>query len=89
MSSKPIAPPSRIKLRTTEAGAYRHAPAINRRSMAKVRRRRQPHAEDFQVALDLPPSPPILDRELRAIEVLLGRELQELLASDGTDSSEK
>ncbi|MDU0953609.1 MAG: hypothetical protein E6614_00105 [Bradyrhizobium sp.] len=41
------------------------------------------------MALDLPPSPPIMDRELRAIEVLLGPELQDLLAGDATDSSEK
>jgi hypothetical protein len=41
------------------------------------------------VALDLPPSPPILDLELRAIEVLLGRELQDLLAGVAIDSSGK
>lgn len=84
MSSKPMAARSRIKLRTTEAGAY--VRAASRPGVAKKRGRRQPQSEDFQVALDLPPSPPILDRELRAIEVLLGRELQDLLAGFATDS---
>ncbi len=87
MSSKPMAARSRIKLRTREAGAYVHAAAPH--GVARKRGRRQPQAEDFQVALDLPPSPPILDRELRAIEVLLGRELQDLLAGVATDSPEK
>jgi hypothetical protein len=71
---------SRVKLRTREAGAYVHT--ASPRDAAKKRGRRQPQAEDFKVALDLPPSPPILDRELRAIEILLGRELQDLLAAD-------
>lgn len=84
MSSKPIAARSRIKLRTREAGAYVYAAAPH--GVAKKRGRRQPQAEDFQVALDLPPSPPILDRELRAIEVLLGRELQDLLIDVTTES---
>lgn len=87
MSSKPMAVRSRIKLRTREAGACVHAAAPH--GVAKKRGRRQPQTEDFQVALDLPPSPPILDRELRALEVLLGRELQELLAGVATDSLEK
>lgn len=78
MSSKPMAARSRIKLRTREAGAYAHTAAPH--AVAKKRGRRQPQTEDFRVAFDLPPSPPILDRELRAIEVLLGRELQDLLA---------
>ncbi|MBR0861697.1 hypothetical protein ACFLEY_03915 [Bradyrhizobium sp. YCK136] len=56
--------------------------------VTKKRGRRQPQAEEFQVALDLPPSPPILERELRAIEVLLGRELQDLLTDNATDSNE-
>ncbi|MET4519522.1 hypothetical protein [Bradyrhizobium sp. I1.7.5] len=87
MSSKPMAARLRIKLRTREAGAYVHAAAPH--SVAKTRGRRQPQTEDFQVALDLPPSPPILDRELREIETLLGRELQDLLAGDATDCLEK
>jgi hypothetical protein len=48
----------------------------------KKRGRRQPQAQDFQVTSDLPPSVPILDKELRAIEILLGRALQELLGND-------
>jgi hypothetical protein len=48
----------------------------------KKRGRRQPEAEDFQVTSDLPPSVPILDKELRAIEILLGSALQELLGND-------
>lgn len=87
MSSKPMPARSRIKLRTGEAGTYLHAAAPH--GVAKKKGRRQPQTEDFQVAVDLPPSPPILDRELRAIEVLLGRELQDLLAGITTDFSEK
>lgn len=40
----------------------------------------QPRAEDFQVTASLPAPLPILDRELRAIEILLGNDLKELLA---------
>ena len=87
MSSKPMAARSRIKLRTRQASACVHAAAPH--GVPKKRGRRQPQAEDFQVALDLPPSPPILDRELRAIEVLLGRELQDLLVGVVTDSPKK
>lgn len=49
---------------------------------AKKRGRRQPQAEDFQVTSELPQFLLILDKELRAIEILLGSELQELLSSD-------
>lgn len=87
MSSKTLAAQSRIKRRTREAGDYLHAAAPH--GVAKKRGRRQPQAENFQVAFDLPPLLPILDRELRAIEILLGRELQDLLAGDTIDSSEK
>jgi hypothetical protein len=80
MSSKTMAVRSRVTLRTREAGAYVHAATPQR--VAKKRGRRQPEAEDFQVFVDLPPSPPMLERELRAIEILLGRELQDLLAGD-------
>ena len=80
MSSKPMAARSRIKLRTRADGACVHAPAATPHGVAKKRGRRQPQAEDSHVTLDLPPSPPIMDRELRAIEILLGRELQDLLA---------
>ena len=80
MSSKPMASRSRIKLRTRADGACVHAPAATPHGVAKKRGRRQPQAEDSHVTLDLPPSPPIMDRELRAIEILLGRELQDLLA---------
>ncbi len=88
MSSKPIAGQSRIELQTRQASTFIHAPAATPPA-PKKRGRRQPQAEDFQVALDLPPSPPILDRELRAIAVLLGRELQDLLAGDATEPLEK
>lgn len=89
MSSKPMAARSRLKLRTREAGAHVHAPAATPPGVAKKRGRPQPQAGDFQVALDLPSAPPILDRELRAIEALLGHELQDLLAGVATDSPEK
>lgn len=80
MSSKPMAGRSHIKLRTRADGECVHAPAATHDGASKKRGRRQPQAEDFHVTLDLPPSPPIMDRELRAIEILLGRELQDLLA---------
>lgn len=54
------------------------APAARKR-----RGRRQPQADDFQVTSEIPQPLPILDKELRAIEILLGNELQELL-SNGT-----
>jgi hypothetical protein len=88
MSSKPIAGQSRIELQTRQASTFIHAPAAASPA-PKKRGRRQPQAEDFQVVLDLPPSAPILERELRAIEVLLGRELQDLLVGGAIDPTEK
>lgn len=85
MSSKPMAARSRIKPRTSEAGTQIQAAAAG---VAKKRGRRQPQAEDFQVAVDLPLLPPIHDAELRAIEILLGRELQDLLTGVATDPPE-
>lgn len=87
MSSKPMTAQSPIKLRTREPGAQVHAAAPH--GAARKRGRRQPQAEDFQVVLDLPPSLPIQQRELRAIEILLGRELQSLLAGVSTEPTEK
>ena len=46
----------------------------------KKRGRRQPEAGDFQVSCELPHLPPISDKELRAVEILLGSELRDLLA---------
>jgi hypothetical protein len=47
------------------------------------RGRRQPQPADFQVRVDLlPVSIPILERELRAIETLLGSKLLDLLTHD-------
>ena len=80
MSSKPMAARSHVKLRTRTVGAYVHARAATPDVVPKKRGRQQPQAEDFHVTLDLPLSPPIQDRELRAIETLLGRELQDFLA---------
>jgi hypothetical protein len=79
MSSKPIASRSRVELKTRQASTFIHAPAATPLA-SKKRGRPQPQTENFQVVLDLPLAPPILERELRAIEVLLGRELQDLLA---------
>ena len=45
----------------------------------KKRGPRQPQPGDFRVTIEMPHSVPILERELRAIEILLGAELQELL----------
>lgn len=86
MSSKPMATRLRPKLRTPEADAHVHAAAPQ--SGAKKKGRRQPKADEFQVAVDLPLSPPIHDAELRAIEILLGRELQDLLTGGVTDPPE-
>jgi hypothetical protein len=52
----------------------------------KTRGRRQPQAEDFQVMSEMPEPLPISDKELRAIEILLGNELLDLLSSDTKDS---
>lgn len=52
----------------------------------KTRGRRQPQAEDFQVTTELPQPLPIPDKELRAIEILLGNELLDLLSNDTRDS---
>jgi len=50
---------------------------------AKTKRgRKQTQPDNFEVTLGLPTSLPILDRELRAIEILLGNELWDLLAND-------
>ena len=87
MSSKPVAAQPRIKLRAIEDGTSVRASIP--REVVKTRGRRQPQADDFEVVVDLPPSPPILDRELRAIEILLGRELQDLLTGVAADSLEK
>lgn len=45
-----------------------------------TRGRKQPQPDNFEVTLSLPTSLPVLDRELRAIEILLGNELRDLLA---------
>lgn len=52
----------------------------------KTRGRRQPQAEDFQVTSEMPQPLPILDKELRAIEILLGNELLDLLSNNPKDS---
>jgi hypothetical protein len=41
-----------------------------------------PRAEDFRVTVRLPSPLPVSDRELRAIEILLGIDLKELLADN-------
>lgn len=65
--------------RHTEVKERAVAPA----NTPKKRGPRQPLAEDFQVTVDLPQALPILDRELRAIEILLGNDLRELIGDDG------
>ena len=52
----------------------------------KTRGRRQPQAKDFQVTTELPQPLLILDKELRAIEILLGNELLDLLSNDTRDN---
>lgn len=84
MSSKPIVGRSRIECQTRQASSFIHAPAATPLELRR-RGRRQAQAENFQVVLDLPPAPPILERELRAIEILLGRELNELLYGDAAN----
>lgn len=48
---------------------------------AKKRGPRQPQPGDFQVTFEMPQSVPILEKELRAIENLLGADLQDLLSN--------
>lgn len=67
--------------RTVDRPGTRMAP-----STGKSRGRRQPQAEDFQVTTEMPQPLPILDKELRAIEILLGNELLDLLSNDTGDS---
>ncbi|MGX1317653.1 hypothetical protein AB7M17_001106 [Bradyrhizobium sp. USDA 377] len=55
-------------------------------STRRTRGRRQPQAVDFQVAFEMPEPLPISDKELRAIEILLGDELLDLLSNDAKDS---
>ncbi|MBV9978444.1 hypothetical protein [Bradyrhizobium sp.] len=82
MSSKPRAAGSRTKLRPRDTGVRGCAPATAPYGVAKEKGRRQPQAEDFLVTFELPQTLPILDRELRAIEILFGKELQTLLADE-------
>lgn len=79
MSSRRIAAHKGPDLRRRNAGANEH---IVVPPAARKRGRRQPRAEDFQVTFVVPHPLPILDRELRAIEILLGSELQSLLRDD-------
>lgn len=44
-------------------------------------------AEDFRVTVSLPSPLPVSDNELRAIEILLGGDLKELLAETSTNQS--
>lgn len=46
---------------------------------------REKQASDYQIAFEGPTPLPITDKELRAIEVLLGRELQELLSDNANE----
>lgn len=43
---------------------------------------RQPQPADFQATVEMPRPVPILERELRAVEILLGAELADLLNSN-------
>jgi hypothetical protein len=50
----------------------------------RKRGRAPPQASDYSVSSELPENVPISENELRALEILLGPELKELLAkSDG------
>ncbi|CAM5494974.1 hypothetical protein AFEL58S_03522 [Afipia felis] len=51
-------------------------------SAKTTRGRYQPQAEDFRVTFESPEPLPISDKELRAIEILLGTALQDLLTED-------
>lgn len=55
-------------------------------SATKTRGRCQPQAGDFQVTTEMPQPVPILDKELRAIEILLGNELLKMLSNGRKDS---
>lgn len=63
----------------------RERPALADRSAKQERRKRGPaqlQAGDFAVTSELPVELPILDAELRAIEIMLGSELKNLLGQD-------
>ena len=78
MSSRP---PRVVRKRIVPASddvAPGNATAVSPR-VPRKRGPRQPDAADFEVKLEMPLSVPILDRELRAIEVLLGAELADLV----------
>ncbi|MBN9008396.1 MAG: hypothetical protein J0H40_23690 [Rhizobiales bacterium] len=54
----------------------------------KPRRSQMPsRAEDFRVTVSFPSPLPVLDSELRAIEILLGIDVKELLAENFTNQS--
>ncbi len=54
-------------------------------SAPRKRGPRQPQPADLQVTFDIPQSVPILERELRAIEILLGDELRDLLNNNAKE----
>jgi hypothetical protein len=60
-------------------------PALTDRSAKQLQRTRGPgrlQASDFTVKSNLPDELPILDAELRAIEMMLGAELKSLVGRD-------
>jgi hypothetical protein len=80
MSSRPGVIRKRI-VPASDDVAPGNATAVSPR-VPRKRGPRQPDAADFEVKLEMPQSVPILERELRAVEILLGAELRDLLNSN-------
>jgi hypothetical protein len=56
------------------------APIPPKHEIARKAKRNAAQATEYSLAIDLPDTPPITEIELRALEILLGPDLKELLA---------
>lgn len=93
MSSRSANPRSVLGSRRQDAGAVDRIvdqPETRTALPAGKRRGRcQPQAEDFQVTFESPEPLLISEKELRAIEILLGNDLRDLLANGSGDFTDK
>jgi hypothetical protein len=64
---------------------HRRAPTDGSRISGKLQHGPRVMLRHHQVTLKIPQSVPIRERELRAIEILLGVELQDLLSNDAKE----
>ncbi len=77
MSSRRASLRKRAELRSRDAAPGESCTASAQSPKKRGPRQLQPG--DFRVTIEMPHSVPILERELRAIEILLGAELQNVL----------